>query len=154
MWCCAPCKLSKTDYPVVEKKARIVSLDKNMVKKAFFSGGKYDENGEGVVEYFYDQINIYLDYKDDERNLPYRVDAIVFDGTEKKTVDSTRIEIMKTELGAGLVIQKRFYGSEKRLIIFVYPDERMENKKTLEFILEQKSEKTWHSKCIDSYYQL
>lgn len=57
-------------------------------------------------------------------------------------------------LGIGLFVNKRFYGDETLLKLIIIPREESSEKLILEFKLEQKNDKVFHSRCMDSFYRL
>lgn len=57
-------------------------------------------------------------------------------------------------LGIGLFVNERFYGDETLLKLIIIQSEESSEKLILEFKLEQKSDKVFHSRCMDSFYRL
>lgn len=148
------CCSAMGSYEVVEKKAEVTKFDSLFVESAYFNMGRYDLNSNGITEKYFEEISIYLDSLNYGKKWPKKIEGIVYSGLTKAKIESPSVEILNTISGVGIFVKKRFYGDETCLKLILTLDEEPPRELVLEFELEQKSYKAYHSRCMDSFYRL
>ncbi|WP_176421952.1 hypothetical protein [Fibrobacter sp. UWH1] len=154
LWNCGNCGHAKSYYIFVEKRSKIVKFDSTFVKVADITGGNIDLNSEGILERYFEMIQVYLDSTKYGKTLPKKVTGTFFKGQEEVVIDSANIYTRETVLGAGIFVQQKIIGDETRLKLVIYKDNEDSEPLILEFDIEQNSWKERRSSCLAEYLRL